>query len=427
MTKVLIVGSGGREHALAWRLARDPSVSSLLAAPGNPGIARHATCVPVAANDLGGLVSLAEREDVDLAVVGPEGPLVAGLADRLAAAGHPVLGPTSEAARLEGSKAWAKDLCDRHGIPAARSRSAATMSEALGALDEFGSPYVVKVDGLAAGKGVVVTEERDEAVRALELALVRGEFGDAGSTVVVEEHLSGREVSAFALADGATALPLGFAEDFKRVDDGDAGPNTGGMGAYSPVPFVDEAIAERIRTEILERTVGALAVDGVRYRGVLYAGLMLTDDGPKVLEFNCRFGDPETQVLMPRLGSEPAELFLACARGDLGDGEVELRPGACVTVVLASGGYPRAYETGFVIEGLDAAESVEGATVFHSGTAERQGRVVTTGGRVLSVSATGTSIAEARDRAYEASERVSFEGMRHRTDIAELAAKGERT
>jgi phosphoribosylamine--glycine ligase len=255
---------------------------------------------------------------------------------------------------------------------------------------------------------------------------VRGEFGDAGSQVVVEEHLSGREVSAFALADGATALPLGFAEDFKRVGDGDAGPNTGGMGAYSPVPFVDEGIAERIRTEILERTVRALAVDGVPYRGVLYAGLMLTDEGPKVLEFNCRFGDPETQVLMPRLGFEPTDLLLACARGDLGGAAVELRPGACVTVVLASGGYPGAYETGFVIEGLDAAGRVEGATVFHSGTAERQGRVVTAGGRVLSVSATGTSIAEARDRAYEASARVSFEGMHHRTDIAELAAKEER-
>ena len=425
--RVLVVGVGGREHALAWRLARDPAVERVLAAPGNAGIAGVASCFGVAADDVDGLLALVEAERVDLTVVGPEGPLVAGLADRLAAAGHPVFGPSSEAARLEGSKAWAKDLCDRHGIPAARSRSAATMSEALGALDQFGPPYVVKVDGLAAGKGVVVTEERDEAVRALELALVQGEFGDAGSHVVVEEHLSGREVSAFALADGATALPLGFAEDFKRVDDDDAGPNTGGMGAYSPLPFVDEAIAERIRTEILERTVRALDEDGVPYRGVLYAGLMLTDEGPKVLEFNCRFGDPETQVLMPRLGSEPADLLLACARGGLGDAEVKLRPEACVTVVLASGGYPGAYETGFVIEGLDAAAAVEGATVFHSGTAERQGRVVTAGGRVLSVSATGTSIAEARDRAYEASERLSFEGMHHRTDIAELAAKEERT
>jgi phosphoribosylamine--glycine ligase len=425
--RVLVVGAGGREHALAWRLARDPAVERVLAAPGNAGIAREALCFGVAADDVDGLLALVEHERVDLAVVGPEGPLVAGLADRLAAAGLPVFGPSSEAARLEGSKGWAKDLCERYGIPAAGSLSAATMSEGLAALDEFGPPYVVKVDGLAAGKGVVVTEERDRAVRALELALVQGEFGDAGSTVVVQEHLSGREVSAFALADGATALPLGFAQDFKRVDDDDAGPNTGGMGAYSPVPFVEGAIAERIRTEILERTVRALAEEGIPYRGVVYAGLMLTDEGPRVLEFNCRFGDPETQVLMPLLRSEPAELLLACSRGELGNAKAELRPGACVTVVLASGGYPGPYETGFAIEGLDAAEAVEGATVFHSGTAERRGRVVTAGGRVLSVSATGASVAEARDRAYEASARLWFEGMRHRTDIAELAAKEERT
>jgi phosphoribosylamine--glycine ligase len=425
--RVLVVGAGGREHALAWRLARDPAVERVLAAPGNAGIAREASCFGVAAGDVDGLLALVERERVDLTVVGPEGPLVAGLADRLAAAGYPVFGPSGEAARLEGSKGWAKDLCERYGIPVAGGLSAARMSEALGALDQFGPPYVVKVDGLAAGKGVLVTEERDEAVRALELALVRGVFGDAGSTVVVEEHLSGREVSAFALADGATALTLGFAQDFKRIDDDDVGPNTGGMGAYAPVPFVEEAVAERIRVEILEHTVRALAEEGVPYRGVLYAGLMLTEEGPRVLEFNCRFGDPETQVLMPRLRSEPAELLLACARGDLGNAEADLRPGACVTVVLASGGYPGPYETGFVIEGLDAAERVEGATVFHSGTADRQGRVITAGGRVLSVSATGSSIAEARDRAYEASARVSFEGMRHRTDIAELAAKEERT
>jgi phosphoribosylamine--glycine ligase len=272
----------------------------------------------------------------------------------------------------------------------------------------------------------VITQERDEAVGALERALLEEEFGEAGSTVVIEEHLAGREVSAFALADGATAATLGFAQDFKRIGDHDTGPNTGGMGAYSPVPFVDDAMAERIRADILDRTVRALAEEGIPYRGVLYAGLMLTDRGPTVLEFNCRFGDPETQVLMPRLRSEPAELFLACARGELGKAPVDLAPGACVTVVLASGGYPGAYDTGFEIRGLDAAERVEGATVFHSGTAERQGRVVTAGGRVLSVSATGASIAEARDRAYEAGARVSFEGMRHRTDIAAFAAKEER-
>ena len=425
--RVLVVGAGGREHALAWRLARDPVVQKLFTAPGNAGIAREAECVRVAPDDAAGMLAFVERERIDLTVVGPEGPLVAGLADRLAERGHPVFGPSSGAARLEGSKAWAKDLCERYGIPAAGGLSAGSMSEALGALDAFGPPYVVKADGLAAGKGVVITEERDEAVRALERALVEEEFGDAGSTVLVEEHLTGREVSAFALADGRTALPLAFAQDFKRVGDDDAGPNTGGMGAYSPVPFVDDATAERIRTDVVEPTIRAMADEGVPYRGVLYAGMMLTDAGPRVLEFNCRFGDPETQALMPRLASEPAGLFLACARGELPSRRVDLRPGACVTVVLASGGYPGGYETGFEIEGLESAERVAGATVFHSGTAERRGRVVTAGGRVLSVSATGSSIAEARDRAYDASGRVSFEGMRYRADIAALAAKEERT
>jgi phosphoribosylamine---glycine ligase len=425
--RVLVVGSGGREHALAWRLARDPSVTSLLAAPGNPGIARHATCVPVAPDDLDGLVALAEREDVDLTVVGPEGPLVAGLADRLSGRGRAVFGPSAAAARLEGSKAWAKDLCERHGIPAGGSRSARTVEEASDALDAFGPPHVVKADGLAAGKGVVITEDRGEAVRAIERALVEGAFGEAGSTVVVEEHLEGREVSAFALADGSTAVPLAFAQDFKRVGDDDAGPNTGGMGAYTPVPFLDAATAERIRTDVLERTVAAMAAEGMPYRGVLYAGLMLTRSGPRVLEFNCRFGDPETQAILPLMGSEPAGALLACAGGTLGASGVDLRPGACVTVVVASGGYPAAGPAGFEVSGLEAAEEVEGVVVFHSGTAERQGRVVTAGGRVLSVSATGPSIAEARDHAYEAIGRVSFDGMQHRTDIAALAAKEEQT
>ena len=421
-----MVGAGGREHALAWRLARDRSVTDLLAAPGNPGIAREARCVPVAADDLEGLLELAEREDVDLVVVGPEAPLVAGLADGLSERGRAVFGPSAAAARLEGSKAWAKDLCERYAIPAAGSRSARSMPEALDALDAFGPPYVVKADGLAAGKGVVITEQRAEAVSALERALVESAFGEAGSTVVVEEYLWGREVSAFALADGVRAVTLMFAQDFKRIGDDDTGPNTGGMGAYAPVPFVDAEGAQRIHADVLERTIAALAAEGVPYRGVLYAGLMLTDAGPKVLEFNCRFGDPETQVVLPLLGSEPAALFRACAEGTLAGTRVEIRPGACVTIVAASGGYPDPGQTGLEISGLDEAERVGGVTVFHSGTAERQGRVVTAGGRVLSVSASGPSIEQARDRAYEAVERISFEGMQHRTDIATRAAKEER-
>ncbi|MEX2422056.1 MAG: phosphoribosylamine--glycine ligase, partial [Actinomycetota bacterium] len=285
----------------------------------------------------------------------------------------------------------------------------------------------VKADGLAAGKGVVVADSADEAADAVEACLGRGAFGVAGSTVVIEERLSGPEVSAFALSDGQRVVPLALAQDFKRVGDRDAGPNTGGMGAYSPVPFVDEQTAERIYTEILEPTVGAMAEEGVPYRGVLYAGLMLTEDGPRALEFNCRFGDPETQVLMPRLASAPAELFLSCARGDLGGSMTELLPDACVTVVLASGGYPGAYETGFDISGLEEAGAAEGVIVFHSGTAQGQGRVVTAGGRVLSVSAVGDSLREARDRAYGACAQIAFDGMHHRTDVAAAAAGEERS
>jgi phosphoribosylamine---glycine ligase len=407
--KVVVVGSGGREHALAWKIAQSDALEELHAAPGNPGIARLARCHPLRVDDVEGLLGLCLEQEIDLVVIGPEAPLVAGVADHLRRAGVTVFGPGAEAARIEGSKSFAKEVMASAGVP-----TAAELAEAR-------APCVVKADGLAGGKGVFVCRTQDEADAALTQALA------LGGAVLVEELLEGEEVSLFALTDGVEALPLAPAQDFKRLCDGDEGPNTGGMGSYSPPPFLRPDEIEELVDLVHRPVLAELAERGSPFVGLLYAGLMLTDDGPRVLEFNCRFGDPETQVLMPRLGSEPADLLLACARGDLGDGEVELRPGACVTVVLASGGYPGAYETGFVIEGLDAAEGVEGATVFHSGTAERQGRVVTTGGRVLSVSATGTSIAEARDRAYEASERVSFEGMRHRTDIAELAAKEERT
>jgi len=425
--KVLVVGGGGREHALVWRLAQNPTIDRLLAAPGNAGISRDAACFPVAADDVKGILELVEREGVDLTVIGPEIPLVSGLADELSALGRLVFGPTIDAARLEGSKSWAKALCERHGIPAARSRSVTTVAEGVGALEEFAPPYVVKADGLAAGKGVVIAEDRERAVEVLEAALEDHVFGVAGSTVLIEEHLTGREVSAFGLSDGRDVLPLGFAQDFKRVGDGDAGPNTGGMGAYSPVPFVDEQMADRIREEVLVRTVHAMEVEGTPYRGVLFAGLMLTEDGPKVLEFNARFGDPEAQVLLPRLGSDLAELCLACAEGNLSLYRANLSSRACVTVVLASGGYPDRYETGLEISGLREAASVDGALVFHAGTVERQGKVVTSGGRVLSVGALGENLAEARTRAYEACSRISFEGMHYRGDIAARAAEEERT
>jgi phosphoribosylamine---glycine ligase len=423
--RVLVVGGGGREHAIVWRLTQNPTIDRLFAAPGNAGIARDAQCIAVAADDVPAILDLVERERIDLTVIGPEGPLVAGLADQLAARGNLVFGPTRAAARIEGSKAWAKRLCERHGVPAARSRTVGSMPDAHAALEEFAPPYVIKADGLAAGKGVVIADGHDDAVAALSAALEDRVFGAAGSTVLIEEFLEGREVSAFALSDGRDILPIAFALDFKRVGQGDTGPNTGGMGAYSPVPFVDDETADRILYDVLVRTVRGMEADGVPYRGVLYAGLMLTDDGPKVLEFNARFGDPEAQVVIPRLGSDLAELFLACAEGNLGLYKANLSTQACVTVVLASGGYPQEYETGFEIGGLEEAKQVDGALVFHAGTVERRGRVVTSGGRVLSVGAIGDDLAEARSRAYEACSSISFHGMQYRRDIAALASEGE--
>ena len=415
--KVLVVGQGGREHALAWKLAQSPSVERVFAAPGNAGVAEVATCEPISSGDVPGLVDFAEREAIDLTVVGPEAPLVVGLADELEARGLPVFGPSRSAARIEGSKAWAKELCERHGIPAARSRSFTDIDEALAWLDVAGPPYVVKADGLAAGKGVTVTEDRTEAERSLRAALLEHAFGDAGATVVVEEFLSGREVSALALTDGSTVVPLELAQDYKRALDDDAGPNTGGMGACSPVPWVDEATLRVIRQDILERTVRAMASEGVTYRGVLYAGLMVTADGPRLLEFNCRFGDPEAEAIIPRLGSDLAGTLSACANGTLHGVRLEWIPGACVTVVAASGGYPGPHETGLAIAGLGEAATMPDVFVFHAGTRARDGRVVTSGGRVLAVSALGPSIGEARDRAYEACSRISFEGMHYRKDI----------
>jgi phosphoribosylamine--glycine ligase len=422
--RVLVVGGGAREHALVWRIAQNPTIDKLFAAPGNAGIAKDAECVPVAVDDVTAIADLVERQRIDLTVVGPESPLVVGLADELLARGRLVFGPTRDAARIEGSKSWAKSLCERYGIPAARSRTAKTIDDAIDALDEFEPPYVVKADGLAGGKGVAIVEDRDHAVASLRAALEQRAFGAAGATVVIEEFLSGTEVSAFALCDGRDVLPLAFAQDFKRAGDADTGPNTGGMGAYSPVPFIDDATADRILYEVLVRTVRALESEGARYSGVLYAGLMLTDEGPKVLEFNARFGDPETQVVVPRLGSDLAELCLACAEGNIALYKANLSPQSCVTVVIASGGYPDEYESGFEITGLEEAERVEGALVFHAGTGERRGRVVTAGGRVLSVGALGEDVADARARAYEAVSRISFEGMRYRNDIAANAAEG---
>jgi phosphoribosylamine---glycine ligase len=422
--RVLVVGGGGREHALAWTLARDPAVDALVAAPGNAGIEEVARCVPVEPTDVAGIVALAETESIDLTVVGPEGPLVAGLVVALESTGRRAFGPTTAGARIEGSKAWAKELLLRHGIPTGRAEITDDVSRALLLLDAFEPPWVIKADGLAAGKGVVVAADREEAVRAVETMLVDRAFGPAGDRILIEEHLEGREVSVLALTDGQTLVPLEPAQDFKRAFDGDRGPNTGGMGAFSPVPAVDEVTRRRITGEILEPTVAALAAEGVPYRGVLYAGLMLTAEGPKVLEFNARFGDPEAQAVLPRLDSDLAGTLLACAEGRLGEAKIAWNPEACVTVVLASGGYPGAYETGFPIEGLEAAGKSDRVAVFHAGTARRDGRVVTAGGRVLAVSALGTDLADARACAYGAASLVSFEGAHRRGDIALEGARG---
>jgi phosphoribosylamine---glycine ligase len=420
-----VVGGGGREHALAWRLASSPSVGELHAAPGNPGIATLATCHEVGAEDAGEIVKLIDYLDVQLTVIGPEAPLVAGLADQLAARGRLAFGPSAAAARLEGSKAFAKGLMQRHSIPTAAAGTFDDVEGAVAFVDTLDGRAVVKADGLAAGKGVVVAADRAAAARAIEDCLVGGAFGEAGRTVVVEELLEGPEVSAFALSDGEIVVPLALCQDFKRVGDGDAGPNTGGMGAYSPLPWLGPDDERAIWGEVVHPTVAAMAAEGIPYRGVLFAGLMLTADGPKTLEFNCRFGDPETQVLMPRLGGDLGELLHACAAGGLVATGPVFGAEAAVTVVLASGGYPGPHETGLPIEGLDRASEVPGVTVFHAGTREADGRVVTAGGRVLAVSALGASLAQARARAEEACDRIWFEGMHRRRDIAAWAAREE--
>lgn len=415
--RVLVVGQGGREHALVWGLAKNPTVDRLYAAPGNAGIADLATCVPVSAADVPGLVEFAERESIDLTVVGPEAPLVAGVVDEFELRGLRVFGPGRDAARIEGSKAWAKEVCRRHGIAAPRSRPFTNLQEAVDYLSEVEPPYVIKADGLAGGKGTTVAPDREAAVRALRASLVDRVFGNAGDRVLVEDFVAGQELTALALTDGRDVLPFALARDYKRLLDGDEGPNTGGMGAYSPVPFVDADTEGRIFEDVLTRAVRAMEREGIRYRGVLYAGIALTDDGPVLLEFNCRFGDPETQAILPRLESDVGELILACVEGNLSLYRLRFSPRACVTVVLASRGYPVEAQTGFEIGGLDEVRSQPDVMVFHSGTALRDGRVVTAGGRVLSVSALGPTLDEARARAYEACAMVRFEGMHYRKDI----------
>jgi phosphoribosylamine---glycine ligase len=421
--RVLVVGAGGREHALAWRIAQSPRLTALLAAPGNPGIARHARCLEVGAEDVDGLLHAVERERVDLTVVGPEAPLVAGLADRLADKGHAVFGPTAAAARLEGSKAFAKTLMARHGIPTARFGTLDDAGRARRFGRELGAPLVVKADGLAAGKGAIVCATLDEADDAIARCLERREFGAAGARVVVEEFLRGQEVSFFALVNGARAVPLPAAEDHKTVFDGDRGPNTGGMGALAPAPAVDAALQSRIMATIVEPVIAAMAGEGAPYRGVLFVGLMLTGDGPRVIEFNCRFGDPECQAILALWDGDLLPLLDAAARGAPLATLAPPRAGAAVCVSMASGGYPGRYATGHEITGIEAAEAVPGVQVFQAGTAQRAGRLVTAGGRVLGVTAVGADVAHAIATAYDAVRKIHFEGMHYRTDIGRRAGR----
>ena len=417
--KVLVIGSGGREHALAWKLAQSPRVEEVLVAPGNAGTATEAKCrnVDVRATDIDGLLNLAETEGVGLTVVGPEAPLVLGVVDRFREAGQPIFGPTAEAAQLEGSKAYAKDFLARHRIPTAFYAVFEDASLAIQHVRDHGAPIVIKADGLAAGKGVVVAMTVEEAEAAILDMLEGNAFGDAGARVVVEEFLEGEEASFISMVDGANALPMATSQDHKRVGDGDTGPNTGGMGAYSPAPVVTPEVHARIMREIVEPTVRGMAEDGVPFTGFLYAGLMIDASGaPKVIEFNVRFGDPETQPVMLRLQSDLLDLVEAALAGRLADTTAQWDPRPSLGVVLAAENYPGTPRTGDVISGL-GTDPGPGAKVFHAGTALRNGQVITTGGRVLCACALGSDVADAQRRAYAAADNIHFDGGFCRSDI----------
>ncbi len=416
--KILVVGSGGREHALCWAIRRSPLCETLYCAPGNAGIKEMATLVPIGAEDVDGLETFAREQKIDLVVVGPEGPLVAGLVDRLDAAGIKAFGPSAAAARLEGSKGFMKDMVAKAGIPTASYGRFTDADSAKDFIRKNGAPIVVKTDGLAAGKGVVVAMTEEEALAAVDQMMTGKQFGAAGDELVIESFLTGEEASFFAIIDGKTALPLIAAQDHKRVGDGDTGPNTGGMGAYSPAPVVTDEVTKKIMDRCVTPLVETMAKEGAPYRGVLFAGLMIENGEPTLIEYNVRFGDPECQVLMARLDSDIVELLLAACEGKLAGHKVAWKPDPAMVVVMAAAGYPGSYKKGGVIGGLDAANEVPGVKVLHAGTgSDEAGNVVATGGRVLGVTASAPTLAEARERAYQAVDHIEWQDGFCRRDI----------
>lgn len=426
--KVLLIGSGGREHALAWRLADSPKCSELYCAPGNPGIAAVADCVDISVDNLDGIVAFAKEKAIDLVVVGPEAPLVAGLADRLAQAGIAVFGPSEAAARLEGSKGFTKDLCSKYNIPTAAYGRFTDIDAAIEFITKTGAPIVIKADGLAAGKGVIIAQSVDEAIEAAKDMLSGNSFGSAGAEIVVEEYLDGEELSFFALSDGKTVVPFNSAQDHKRVGEGDVGPNTGGMGAYSPAHILTHDLHQKIMEQIIHPTVRGMAEEGCPFQGVLYAGIMVVKGDPYLIEYNVRFGDPECQPIMIRLQDDLLQILDACAHGKLTEcGPLNWSTNTALGVVMAAKGYPNAYEKGSVINGLDDADQTRGVKIFHAGTAVKDGQIVSNGGRVLTVTASAGNIEDAQRLAYEAVDQIDWAGGFCRRDIGWRAVRAAKT
>ncbi|HNQ50419.1 MAG TPA: phosphoribosylamine--glycine ligase [Candidatus Omnitrophota bacterium] len=423
--RILVVGSGGREHALVWKIAQSKLVDKIFCAPGNGGTALQAENIDIRADDIAGLVRFGRREKIDLTVVGPEVPLTLGIADEFEKCRLPVFGPNKAAAAMEGSKVFSKELMRTYGVPTADFKVFGEAGAACAYIEKAGAPCVVKADGLAAGKGVIVAKTVDEAKAAVRQIMEGRVFGPAGDRVIVEECLTGQEASILVLTDSKDVIPLATSQDHKRIFDNDEGPNTGGMGAYSPAPVVTPALFDEIMKKIVYRTIDGLVKEGITYRGILYAGVMLTKDGPKTLEFNARFGDPETEAILPRMTSDIVEAMLAAASGNLGKfaqaGGLAWQTRPCVCVVCAAEGYPGEYKKGLPVSGLDAAGAMQDVMIFHAGTKKKDAGVVTGGGRVLCVSALGAAIRDARDKAYQAVGKIHFEGMQYRTDIAAKA------